>query len=169
MGGQIVPRRLIFAKGKYYAEIAANPDGDYTEALKTWAAALDRMLPGATEPPAAMQWFPGDGQQSLRLLPESVLGLRVLRSGYLAQHNFGKAFVVLEDTPEAASEVMGKLRARFAEAAPAQLADDAFQATDPYLGRLCFFRKGSRIGGYAVTAAGPDPLALSGELAARLP
>ena len=25
MGGQIVPRRAIFAKGKYYVEIAANP------------------------------------------------------------------------------------------------------------------------------------------------
>ena len=26
MGGQIVPRRAIFAKGKYYVEIAANPE-----------------------------------------------------------------------------------------------------------------------------------------------
>ena len=41
MGGQIAPRRLIFSKGKYYVEIAANPDGDFTASLKQWAAALD--------------------------------------------------------------------------------------------------------------------------------
>ena len=36
-GGQIVPRRLIFAKGQYYVEIAANPEGDYTAVLQQWA------------------------------------------------------------------------------------------------------------------------------------
>ena len=169
MGGQIVPRRLIFSKGRYYVEIAANPEGDYTADLKLWAAALDASVTGDTQPPAAMQWFPADGQQSLRLIPESVLGLRILQRGYLAQYNFGKAFVVLEATPESAAEVMGKLRARFGETGSAQVADDAFQATDQYLGKLCFFRKGRNIGGYAVSTAGTDPLPLAKALAAELP
>jgi hypothetical protein len=165
MGGQIVPRRLIFAKGKYYVEIAANPEGDYTAALKLWAAALDQSIAGATQPPAAMQWFPAEGQQSLRLVPESVLGLRILRRGYVAQYDFGKAFVVFEDTPQSAAAVMEKLRARFGGITPAAIADEAFQATDRYLGRLCIFRKGRYVGGYAVTGAGADPMALGRTLA----
>ena len=115
MGGQIVPRRLIFAKGKYYIEIAANPEGDHTAALQSWAAALDKSAPGTTLPPPALQWFPAAGQQSLRLVPESVLGLRLLRRGYLAQYAFGKAFVAFEDTAQSAADVMQKLRSRFGE------------------------------------------------------
>ena len=169
MGGQIVPRRLIFVKGKYYIEIAANPEGDYTPALKMWAAALEGSVDGATQPPAALQWFPAEGQQSLRMVPESVLGLRILQRGFVGQYDFGKAFVVFEDTPQSAAEVMQKLRAHFGETTPASLADEAFQATDSYLGRLCIFRKGRNIGGYAVTAAGRDPLALAGTLARQMP
>ncbi len=169
MGGQIVPRRLIFAKGQYYIEIAANPEGDHTAALKCWAAALDRSIPGTTTPPPALQWFPTAGQQSLRLVPESVLGLRLLRRGYVAQYDFGKAFVVFEDTPQSAADVMQKLRSRFGEITPVTIADEAFVATDKYLGRLCIWRKGRYIGGYAITAATSDPLTLSRALAAKIP
>lgn len=169
MGGQIVPRRLIFAKGKYYVEIAANPEGDYTAALKVWAAALDQSIAGTSVPPPALQWFPATGQQSLRLVPESVLGLRLLRRGYLAQYDFGKAFVVFEDTPQSAAGVMQKLRSRFGAITPVTVAEEAFEATDKYLGRLCVFRKGRYIGGYAVTAPIPDPLTLATPLAARIP
>jgi hypothetical protein len=168
MGGQIVPRRLIFAKGKYYIEIAANPEGDHTAALKSWAAALDKSVPGTTLPPPALQWFPTAEQQSLRLVPESVLGLRLLRRGYLAQYDFGKAFVAFEDTAQSAADVMQKLRSRFGETTPVAVADEAFQATDRYLGRLCIFRKGRHIGGYAITALAPDPLTLAKPLAGKL-
>lgn len=168
MGGQIIPRRLIFAKGQYYIEIAANPEGDHTAALKLWAAALEKSVTGATTPPAALQWFPADAQQSLRLVPESVLGLRLLRRGYLAQYDFGKAFVVFEDTPQSAAEVMEKLRARFGETTKSGIAEESFEATDKYLGHLTIFRKGRYIGGYAITKSeNPAPLAAS--LAAKLP
>jgi hypothetical protein len=40
--------------------------------------------------------FPSEGQQSPRLVPESVLGIRILKRGYVAQYDFGKAFVVRE-------------------------------------------------------------------------
>lgn len=169
MGGQIVPRRLIFAKGKYYVEIAANPSGDYTGALKVWAAALDQFIPGTTSPPATLSWFPAAGQQSLRFVPESALGLRVLRQGYVAQYEFGKAFVVAEDTPQSAAGVMGKLRSHFGQVTSVTLAEEGFEATDRYLGRLCMFRKGRYVGGYAVTAPTSDPITLSRSLAAEIP
>ncbi len=168
MGGQIVPRRLIFAKDKYYIEIAANPEGDHTAALKSWAEALDKSIPGTTLPPPALQWFPTGGQQSLRLVPESVLGLRLLRRGYVAQYDFGKAFVAFEDTPQSAAGVMQKLRSHFGETTAVTVADEAFEATDKYLGRLCIFRKGRHIGGYAITAPAPDPLTLATPLAAKV-
>ena len=162
------PNKKKVAKDKYYIEIAANPEGDHTTNLKAWAAALDKSVPGMAVTPPSLQWFPSAGQQSLRLVPESVLGLRLLRRGYLAQYDFGKAFVVFEDNPQSAGDVMQKQRSRFGEATPVDLADEAFQAIDKYLGRLCIFRKGRHIGGYAITAPTPDPLTLAKTLAAQL-
>lgn len=167
-GGQIVPRRLIFAKGQYYAEIAANPDGDFTAPLKQWAAALDKIIEGSTALPPALAWFPTEGQQSLKLSPTSVLGLRALKRGYVAQYDYGKAFVVLEDTPDSAGAVMRQLRERFTENAPAKLGDEAFQTSDKYLGKLCFIRKGRYIAGYSITADNMDAVALSAQLAGKI-
>jgi len=167
-GGQIVTRRLIFAKGRYYVEIAANPEGDFTAPLKLWAAALDKLVPGSTAPPPALQWFPTEKQQMLKLTPQSVLGLRLLKRGYVAQYDYGKAFVVFEDTPDSASAVMQGLRQRFGNTTPVKLGDDAFQTTDQYLGRLCFVRTGRYIAGYAISAEGMDPVALSAALIAKI-
>ena len=166
--GQIVPRRALFVKGRYYVEIAANPEGDHGAALREWTAALEKTVEGSVDPPAALSWFPKEKQQSLRLVPESVLGIRALKRGYLGQYEFGKAFVALEDSPESAAAVMQKLKARFAEAIPAQIADEAFQVSDRYLGRVCMFRKGRYIGGYANVAEGNDPVSLAAALAAAL-
>jgi hypothetical protein len=168
MGGQLIPRRLIFAKGNYYAEIAANPEGDHTAALKLWTAALEGLVTGSTAPPPALSWLPSEKRQSIRLVPESVLGIRALSRGYAAQYDFAKAFLVIEATPESAAAVMKKLRARFAANAEARAGDEAFQANDPYLGRLCFFRKGRYLGGYANVAEDQDAVALAIALAAGI-
>ena len=168
MGGQIVPRRLIFAKGQYYVEIAAEPEGDHSPDLKLWAAVLAKSVEGSTTPPAALAWFPPEKQQSLKLVPESLLGLRLLTRGYVAQYEYGKAFVVFEDTPTSAAGVMQKLRERFVDVTPAKLGDEAFQTTDKYLGRLCFIRKGKYIAGYSITVDGMDPVALSAALVAKV-
>ncbi len=168
MGGQIVPRRLIFAKDKYYLEIAANPEGDHSAELKAWAAALDKSVSGLSTPPAALSWFPAEKQQTLRLIPESVLGMRALKRGYMAQYEYGKAFVVFEDTPASAAAVMQKMRERYNENTAAKVADEAFQTADKYLGKLCFFRKGRYIAGWAITGDGPDPLAASTTLAEKI-
>jgi hypothetical protein len=166
-GGQIVPRRLIFVKGQYYLEIAANPEGDYSAVLREWAAALEKTVGGATEPPAALGWFPAEKQQSLRLIPESVLGIRLLRRGYVGQYDYGKAFVVTEESPEAAASTLAKLKVRFGETAATGVADEAFTVTDQYLGRICIFRKGQLIAGYTNVGDGQDPVALAKALASR--
>jgi hypothetical protein len=168
MGGQIVPRRALFVKGKYYVEIAANPEGDYTAIFRQWTAAIEKTLPGSSEPPAALAWFPTEKQQSLRLVPESVLGLRLLERGYVGQYEFGKAFVVTEESPAAAAAVMEKLRARFGGNSPAKVGDEAFQATDQYLGRVCIFRQGRYLAGYGNLADGQDGVALSNALLQRI-
>ena len=169
MGGQIVPRRLIFSKGRYYLEIAANPEGDYTAALTEWAAALEKTVDGSTTVPPALGWLPTEHQQSARLVPESVLGIRLLKRGYVAQYDFGgKAFVVLEASNESAGGVMEKLRTRFGQTTPVKIADDAFLATDQYLGKLCIFRKGRYVAGYAVPADGPSAEDLARALAGKV-
>jgi hypothetical protein len=152
MGGQIVPRRAVFTKGPFYVEIAANPEGDYSALLRTWTAAIEKTLAGATDPPAALGWFPAEGQQSLRLVPESVLGIRMLRRGYVAEYAHGKAFVVTEASDEAAAALLAKLEARFA-------------TPDPYLGKVVVFRKGRYVGG----ATGESAANLANAVEAKLP
>lgn len=168
MAGQVTPRRAMFVKGSYFVEIAANPEGDHTAALRAWLAALDGTITGSTVLPEALAWFPAAGRQSLRLVPESVLGIRLLKRGYVAQYDFGKAFVAFETSSDSANAVMQKLRARFDQVTAANLADDAFQATDRYLGHLFIFRKGRLIGGYSIKAEGHDPAALAAALAAQI-
>jgi hypothetical protein len=169
MGGQIIPRRAIFAKGQYYVEIAANQEGDHTAVLTEWSAALERIVPGATAPPVALSWFPAEKQQSLRLVPESVLGLRALKRGYAGVYQYGKAFVVIEDSPESAAAALAKVRARFPDAASSAVGEDSFQANDKYLGRLCFFHKGRYLAGWANVSDDRSPEKMAAELAARLP
>ena len=165
-GGQITPRRVIFTKDRFFAELAASPDKDHTPALRAFSTAIEKLLPGSTALPLALAWFPAEGQKSARLVPESVLGLRLLKRGYVAEYELGKAFVVQESSPEAAADVMDKLRARFGNAGHT---GDPLQLTDRYLGRLCFMRKGLYIVGYSNVAERYDPSALATSLAARLP
>jgi hypothetical protein len=169
MGGQIVPRRAIFAKGRYYVEIGAEPEGDHTTILQAWTAALEKIATGSNEVPVALSWFPVEGQQSLRLVPESVLGIRLLKRGYVAQYDFGKAFVVTEASADSAAAVMQKLRDRFGETQKTPIGDDGFQVADKYLGRLCVVRKGRYLAGYGNLAEGQDAVKLASVLASRLP
>ncbi len=149
--GQVTPRRAFFAKDKYYAELAANPEGDHTAALRAFMSIIEKSISGQTEIPKVISWFPKErlNPESVRLVPESVLGLRLLKSGYVGQYEFGKGFLVRESSPEAAAEVMKKLRDRFGQTTPATIADEAFTTKDKYLNGMCMFRKGSYIAGFA--------------------
>jgi hypothetical protein len=169
MGGQVLPRRGPFTKGNYYVEIAATPDIDHTPALTAFIAAMEKLLEGRNTPPDTLAWFPPEKLVSARLIPESVLGVRLLKRGYVAQHDQGKAFLVLETSPQSAAAVMTKLRQRYPTAQAARVADEALQLQDKYLGGVCFFRKGKYIGGYANMPDGATASAASAILAARVP
>ena len=169
MGGQILPRRGTFAKGNYYVEIAATPEDDHTRDLTDFITVIEKQIEGRTTLPEALSWFPPDKLASARMVPESVLGIRALKRGYVAQYDHGKAFLVLEATPESAAATMAKLRQRYPGAQAAQLADEALQLHERYLSGTCFFRKGRYIGGYTNLPDGPSAVAASAALAARMP
>ena len=164
-----MPRRRTFAKGNYYVEISATPDLDHAPELTAFISAMEKLLDGRTTPPEALNWFPPEKLVSTRLIPQSVLGVRLLKRGYVAQYDAGKAFLVLEASPESAAAVMNKLRERYPSAQAAQVADEALQLQDKYLGGVCFFRKGKYIGGYANMPDGTAATAASTVLAARVP
>ncbi len=170
-GGQVGERKVIFVKGQYYAEIAAEPEGQHAALLRAAAKAWEKKITGSTEPPAELSWFPKERLQpgSPRLVPQSVLGMRMLKRGYLAQYEQGKAVVVTEESPDVAQALFGKLKERFAPNSAAQVGDEAFVGEDKYLGRICFFRKGARIGGWTNVPAGQDPAGLGKALAAAIP
>jgi hypothetical protein len=171
MGGQVQKQSASFAKGKYYVELvvtAANTESDQSATLKTFASAMLERMEGRETPPEALSWFLVEDLGSVQVVPQSVLGLRELKSGYVAKYKQGQAFIVPEASPEAAAAVLKSLRARFDGAAPAQVGDEAFQVKAQYLGGLCFFRKGRTLAGYANLPAAGDAVALAQKLAARI-
>jgi hypothetical protein len=172
MGGQVQHQSASFAKGKYYVEIvevATNPDSDNSATLQVFVAKMLERLEGRDTPPEALQWFAKEDLASTRLIPESVLGLKQLKRGYVAKYKQGQAFIVPEASPEAAKEVMKSLRERFEGASPAQVGDEAFQAQAKYLDGVCIFRKGSTIAGYANLPESRQAVSEAGRLAARIP
>jgi hypothetical protein len=172
MGGQVQPQSISFAKGKYFVELVmtdAKPDGNYTAALEAFAAKMQAKLEGRDTPPEALGWFSSENLTSSRMVPESVLGLRILKRGYVAKYKQGQAFIVLEETPESAAALMKKLREHFEGATPAQIGDEAFQAKAPYLDGICVFRKGRILAGYANLPSPQEAAAQAAQLATRIP
>jgi hypothetical protein len=165
---QIVPRRAILVKDKYFVEIGSSRE--QADVLRSAVRAMEKRIPGSSEPPEALTWFPREKlvPGSVRMVPESVLGIGALKRGYIAEYADGKAFLVRETTPESAAEVMNKLRARIGGTAPVKIADEGFEAADKYLGRLCFFRKGRMIGGLTGLAQGADAVVLTAKLASSV-
>ncbi len=170
MGGQVTQRRALFAKDKYYVEFAANPIKDHSGNLRAFASAFEKRIPGRGTPPDPIGWFPKDKltPNSVRLVPESVLGLRLLKRGYTGQYEFGKAFLVFEESPESAAQVMAKLKERIGQTSATNIGDESFTATDKYLDGLCVFRKGRYIGGFANLKGGRDATAEASALAAAV-
>jgi hypothetical protein len=171
-GGQVLPRKATFAKGRYYVEIAASPAKDHRDAMRPFVDAMVPRVPGEAHVPEAVSLFPPEGldKESVRLVPESVLGLRALRTGFVGTYPEGRAFVAVEADEAAAKAAFAKVRERFPQAAAAAgLGDEGFSAQDQYLGGLVVFRKGARVAGVANVAAGKDGLPLAKALATRLP
>jgi hypothetical protein len=172
MGGQIQKQSASFAKGKYYVELvetAANPDSDDTATMKAFVTGMLEHLEGRETPPEVLDWFAKEDLASTRLVPESVLGLRELKRGYVAKYKQGQAFLVQEDSPEAAAAVLKSLRGRFAGATAVEIGDEGFAATAKYLDGVCIFRKGKTVGGYANLPGPEEAAAQAAKLAARVP
>ena len=172
MGGQIQKQSASFAKGKYYVElveVAQNPESDDSATMRAFAAKMLEHLDGRETPPEALNWFAKDDLVSTRMVPESVLGLRELKRGYVAKYKQGQAFIVQEESPEAAAAVMKSLRARFAGATAIVADDEGFKANVKYLDGICIFRKGKTVAGYANLTDSQDAALLAAKLAARIP
>jgi len=169
MGGQVLPQRALFCKDKYYVEFAVKAEQDRSGALQAFVREAESRIPGRSTPPAPLAWFPPAKLASVRLIPESVLGLRLLKRGFVAHYEQGQAFVVIEQSPGSAAAVLSQLRQRFGEAAPVRVADEAFQADDQYLGGLCVFRKGRYLGGFANMPDAKDAANQAAALAERIP
>lgn len=169
--GQILDSRAFFVRDRYFVELAAEPAAG-PEELSGPAAVLDSRLSGGTALPAALSWFPGDGMRrsTLRMVPQSVLGISTLRRGYLAEYESGaRAFIALESSDEAAAKVLDALRARWGETVEsAVVGDDAITASDRYLGQILVFRKGSVVAGAVGKEPGPLPELVS-RIAAAIP
>ena len=172
MGGQVQRQSASFAKGKYYVELvetSASASSDQSALLNAFAAKMLENLEGQDRAPEAVDWFLKEGLISVRMVPESVLGLRQLKRGYVAKYKQGQAFLVQEPSPEAAAEVLKGLRERFVGASPTQIGDEAFQSKAQYLDGICIFRKGRYLGGYANLPDPQEAASLAAKLAARLP
>ena len=103
MGGQIEKQSASFAKGKYYVElveVAANPDSDDTAAMQAFVTKMLEHLEGRETPPEVLEWFAKENLASIRLVPESVLGLRQLKRGYVARYRRGRHSLCRKSLPK---------------------------------------------------------------------
>ena len=113
--GELAYIKQLKAKdvAELFPQLGGLPEGIDLYAVVSVTAGMQLRLEGRESAPEALEWFPKENLASVRLIPESVLGLRLLKRGYVAKYAQGQAFVVLEATPESAAEVLKKLRERF--------------------------------------------------------
>jgi hypothetical protein len=69
--GQVVPRKAIFVKDKYFVEIAVESQGDRSALLRAVSKELVLCVPGDAAVPEPIGWFLSEG-----LTAESILGIR---------------------------------------------------------------------------------------------
>jgi hypothetical protein len=172
MGGQVQALSATFAKGKYYVEIvlnAADPNSDHTAELTALVNKMAQRMEGRETLPEALAWFVQEDLGSTGVVPQSVLGLKELKRGYVAKYKQGQAFIVMEETPASAAAVLKELRQKYDGATDAKVGDEAFQAKVPYLDGICIFRKGRTLGGYANLPTAQEAAAQAVKLAARIP
>jgi hypothetical protein len=171
MGGQVQKQSATTAKGKYYVELvetAAKADADDAAFLRSLAVKILAGLAGSETPPATLGWFVPEDIVQVRMVPESVLGLKLIKRGYAAKYKQGQAFIAEQATLEEAAAVVKALREKY-EGAPAQVGDEGFSAKVKYLDGICIFRKGRVVAGTANLPDADAALAQARKLAARIP
>lgn len=171
MGAQVQAQSLIFGKGRYYVELTvtdAPPEADFKSKLEEFAGRMNERMEGSATPPEILAIFPKENLMEARLIPESVLGLGLLKRGYVAKYAQGQAFLVEEASPTSAAEVMNRLREHFAGAEAVNIGDEAIDAKVQYLDGICIFRKGRYVAGYANLPSAAAAAAQAANLATRL-
>ena len=172
IAGQIGPQSAMFAKGKYYVElvgVTSDSQGDESALLRMLTQKLLASLEGSNDQPEVLGWFPVGYKSPVRLIPQSVLGLKELRRGYVAKYAQGQAFIVQESSDEAAEKAFRSLNQRFAGSKPASLGNESFRASDKYLGALCVFRKGRFLAGYTNSTHEDEATEQAARLLVRIP
>ena len=170
MAGQISTNWATFVKDKYYISLALNSDKDSRAALRAFVTVLEKKINGRSTPPDIVGWFPKQNlvPDSVRLVPQSVLGISMLKRGYVAQYDLGKAFIVQEDSQAAAAQLMAKLKGRLGQTTPGNIGEESFTGNDKYLDGVLVFRKGRILGGFANLKAGMDASTLALRMAANV-
>ena len=168
--GQVTAAKAIFVKGKYFVEVSIEPQGDNAAALEAAARAMEKLTPGASAVPSQIGLFPTKDllAGSPRLIPQSVLGLRMLKRGYLGLYSNGRLFFVTEESDAAAKALFAKLKERFPPAVPAVAGDDGYSGEDRLLGKFCLFRKGKHVGGFVSATDSAEAIKLAADFAAKL-
>ncbi|MDR3793333.1 MAG: hypothetical protein P4L03_08125 [Terracidiphilus sp.] len=171
IGGQVQKQSAIAAKGKFYVEIvetAVKANADDSAFLRERTTKILGLLEGGSEPPRTIAWFVPDDLVQVRMVPESVLGLKQIKRGYAAKYKQGQAFIAEQSTVEEATALVKALEEKFKGTA-ASVGEEGFTAKAKYLDGICVFRKGRVVAGAANL---PDPdaaLAQAKKLAARIP
>lgn len=83
------------------------------------------------------------------MVPQSVLGIRLLKAGYVGQYEFGKGFLVPEESTVTAGQVFAQLKTRLEGVQAISAGEEAYCGKDTYLDGLCVFRQGRFLGGFA--------------------
>ena len=171
MGGQVQKQSATVAKGKFYIELvetAAKADADDSALLRALAAKILAQIEGRETPPETLGWFVQEDLQSVKMVPESVLGLRQIKRGYAAKYKQGQAFIAQQATPEEAAALVKSLKEKY-EGTAAQVGDEGFSAKAKYLDGICIFRKGRFVAGTANLPDVQTAMAQATKLAARIP
>jgi len=171
IGGQVQKQSAIVAKGKFYVELvetAAKADADDSAFLRERATKILEQLEGGSEPPRTIAWFVPDDLVQVKMVPESVLGLKQIKRGYAAKYKQGQAFISEQATVEEAAALVKALKEKFVSAT-ASIGEEGFTAKAKYLDGICVFRKGRVVAGTANYSDSDTALAQAKKLAARIP
>ena len=171
MAGQITPRRAAFSKGTFYVEFMGSGAEDMTEDLRAFAESLSTRVPGDETPPRELGWLPDEDriEGSLRLVPQSVLGLHFLRFGYVADYGFGRLFLVRETSPEAMRAAYEQLAERLDDRRDVTCGEAGLEGRDRYLGEIRICLKGRYLAGVAAVKDRERAGVVLQELLSRIP
>ncbi len=153
-GGTVNPSQLIFYQGNHFVRLQASGAAFLgREIFLACARAISRNLPAGGSRPSELDVFsiPEVVRRSERYIARSLLGYDFFRRGLVAdavlEGETGRVFLVIEDSPEAASRALDRYRSYLESSgkggAAAEAAEkDSLAAVDPLYGSVRMEREG---------------------------